>query len=245
MTRVILPLLASCALLVACGKKPGADSTVSTTPTNLVTSNANPVPAIRPTTTPTSKFEGEIVVEVQTGAGQRVPSSVTLDIRGDQVRYEAASSAVRAVYALGDRYAYAISDSKKAFAEIDTKAASDRPIRLRRSTKEEKVAGLTCEDWIIDDGNERADVCAAKGIPFFDPTGDPKSDGPEPSWARAMTTQKAFPLSVVVHDRSGKEEYRAEAFEVRWKNVDEAAFEVPPGFKRTDLTPDLKLASLP
>jgi hypothetical protein len=60
-----------------------------------------------------------------------------------------------------------------------------------------------------------------------------------------MTMQNAFPLSVVVHDRSGKEEYRAEAFEVRWKKVDDAAFLVPAGFKKADLTPELKMASLP
>jgi hypothetical protein len=250
MTRVILPMLASCAVLVACGKKQEANSAVSTTPTNLVSSNANPVPATVSTTSPTSKFEGEIVVDVTNGAGPKVPASVTFDIRGDQVRYEPAAAGVRTVYGLGDRHAYAISDSKKAYAEIDTKAPTGKDktpaqVRVERSTKQEKVAGLSCEDWTIDDGNETADVCAAKGIAFFDPAGDASSGSAEPSWARAMTMQNAFPLSVVVHDRSGKEEYRAEAFEVRWKKVDDAAFLVPAGFKKADLTPELKMASLP
>jgi hypothetical protein len=48
-----------------------------------------------------------------------------------------------------------------------------------------------------------------------------------------------------VYDRSGKEEYRAEAFEVRWKNVDDSAFQVPAGFKKADLAPDMRTASLP
>jgi hypothetical protein len=39
--------------------------------------------------------------------------------------------------------------------------------------------------------------------------------------------QKAFPLRVVVHDKSGKEEYRAEAFEVNWKKIDDSAFQLP------------------
>jgi len=80
---------------------------------------------------------------------------------------------------------------------------------------------------------------------FWGPQGTFAAGNAEPSWARAMTTQKAFPLRVVVHDRSGKEEYRAQAFEAKWEPVDESAFQVPAGFKKADLTSDLKVASLP
>ena len=247
MTRLILTALVSCSLLVACGEN--EVNKLSTTPQNLLeTSNANPWSATPSTTTPVGNFEGEIVVEVKS-AGQKVPASVTFDVRGDKVRYEPAATGVRAVYDQGAQHAYAISDSKKAYADIDMKARAENDkaprIRLERSTKEETVAGLRCEDWTIDDGNEKADVCAAKGIAFFDPAGNATPGDAAPSWARAMTMQKAFPLRVVVHDRSGKEEYRAEAFEVRWQKVDDSAFQVPAGFRKADLTPDLKMASLP
>jgi hypothetical protein len=248
MTRqLLLTALVSSALLVACNKKEVAN-TSSTTPT-LVSSNAKPVQAMPSTAAPTGKFEGEIVVDVTAESGaQKLPPSVTFDIRGDRVRYEPAAASVRAVDDLDGQHAYVISDSKKAYTEIDTKALADKPhpqVRLERSTKEEKIAGLGCEDWTIDDGSEKADVCAAKGIAFFDPAGDAKAGTAEPSWARAMTMQKAFPLRVVVHDRSGKEVYRAQAFEAKWEPVDESAFEVPAGFRKTDLTSDLKVASLP
>lgn len=246
MTRLILTALASCALLVACGKKDANNH--STTPQNLVTSNANPWPASQSTSAPQGKFEGEIVLEVKS-AGQKVPVSVTFDVKSDKVRYEASGASVRAVYDQSAQQAYAISDSKKAYSDIDTKAPAEKErapqVRLQRSTKEETVAGLRCEDWTIDDGNEKADVCAAKGIAFFDPAGNAKPGDAEPSWARAMTVQRSFPLTVVVHDRSGKEEYRAEAFEVKWQKVDDSAFQIPTGFRNADLTSDLKMASLP
>jgi hypothetical protein len=244
MKRLILPAIASCALIVACGKKQEA----TTTPPNLVSSNPAPLSTSASTTPPVGNFEGEIVVDVKSGSGQKLPASVTFDVKGDKVRYEPASASVRAVDDLGTQRALVINDSKRAYSEIDTKAPADKAphqVRLEKSTKEEKVAGLSCEDWRIDDGNERADVCAAKDIAFFDPAAELKPGNAEPSWARALTMQKAFPLRVVVHDKSGKEEYRAEAFEVNWKKVDDSAFLVPAGFKKADLTPDLKMASLP
>jgi hypothetical protein len=242
MTRLILTALASCALLVACGQKQVADTTSTTESMTLESSIPTPMSAVPLPTT--GKFEGDIVVDVRSAGTQKLPVSVTFDIRGDRVRYEPTASSVHAVDDLAGQHAYVISDSKKVYADIDTKGPAPQ-VRVERSTKEEKVAGLLCEDWTIDDGVEKADVCAAKGIAFFDPAGEAKPGKVEPAWARTLTLQNAFPLRVVVHDRSGKEEYRAEAFEVRWKNVDESAFQVPSGFKRADLTSDLKTASLP
>jgi hypothetical protein len=251
MIRQVLTTLAASALLVACSKKQEAATAPATTFQTLLQSESNPVPFTSPTAGVSGKFEGEIVVEVKNGSGtpQKVPASVTFDVKGDKVRYEPAAASVRAVDDLGAQHAFVVSDSKKAYTDIDTRTPPDKAktqeVRLERSTKQEKVAGLSCEDWTIDDGNEKADVCAAKGIAFFDPSGDARPGNAEPSWARAMTLEKAFPLRVVVHDRSGKEEYRAEAFEVNWKKVDDSAFQVPTGFKKADLTPDLKVASLP
>jgi Domain of unknown function (DUF4412) len=244
MTRLILAALASCALLVACGRRQDRDTTSATKALTLESSSANPMSAAPLPTSLTGKFEGEIVVDVRSGDTQKLPASVTFDIRGDRVRYEPTAVSVHAVDDLDGQHAYVISDPKKVYADIDTKGPAPQ-VQVERSTKEENVAGLHCEDWTIDDGNEKADVCAAKGIAFFDPAGDAKPGKVEPVWARTMTLQNAFPLRVVVHDRSGKEEYRAQAFEVSWKKVDDSAFQVPAGFKRGDLTSDLKTASLP
>jgi hypothetical protein len=197
MTRLLLwAALLSSALLVACNKKQAA-TTISAGPT-LVSSHGNLLWDSPSTPVPTGKFEGEIVIDVKSeAAAQKLPPSVTFDIRGDRVRYQPAAAGVSAVDDLDGQHAYVISDSKKAYTDIDTRASGNKTqpqIRLERSTREEKIAGLSCEDWTIDDGNEKAEVCAAKGIAFFDPASDATAGNAEPSWARAMTTQKAFPL---------------------------------------------------
>jgi hypothetical protein len=233
--------------LCACGKADHAQG-AAVGQTNLVSHATGTTPPSAPLPT-TGTFEGEIVVDVKPETtSSKLPPSVTFEVKGDKVRYEPKSASVRASFDSASSRAYVISDSKKTFSDIDTKPQSYNPapeVKLERSNKKETVAGLGCEDWTVDDGTERADVCAAKGIAFFDPAVDARSGHAEPGWARALTKEKAFPLRVVVHDRSGKEAYRAEAFEAHWKRIDDSAFQIPNGYRKGDLTPDTRTASLP
>jgi hypothetical protein len=252
MTRLTFTIVATSALLFACGKKQEAPaSAFAAISKTAVYSNANPMPLNPTATAAGGKFEGEIVVDVKDEAGQKLPASVTFDIKGDKVRYEPTAASVHAIDDTGAQHAYVISDAKKAYTSLDTRSAADDTkgtpaTRLEKSNREETVTGLRCEDWTIDDGNERVDVCAAKDIAFFDLAGDPKPGKAEPSWARVLTMKKAFPLRLVVHDdRSGRETYRAEAFEVSWKKVDDSEFQVPKEFHNAELASDAKMASLP
>lgn len=61
--------------------------------------------------------------------------------------------------------------------------------------------------------------------------------------AASLTKEKVFPLRVTVHDKAGKEQFRAEAQAVTRKKLDDALFAPPTGFKKTEL--DVKWASLP
>jgi hypothetical protein len=190
MTRLTLTMIAASALLLACGKKQetptSAFAAISRTP---VYSNANPMPLNATATAAGGKFQGEIVVDVKDEAGQKLPTSVTFDIKGDKVRYEPAATSVHAIDDTGAQHAYVINDTRKAYTNLDTRSAADGAnatpaTRLEKSNREETITGLRCEDWTIDDGNEKVDVCAAKDIAFFDLAGNPKPGKAEPSWAR-------------------------------------------------------------
>jgi hypothetical protein len=89
------------------------------------------------------------------------------------------------------------------------------------------------------------DVCASKGIPYLDLASDAKSGSAEIAWAVPLTAEKAFPLRVVVHDKTGKEEYRAEVTRADRKKLDDAMFSLPSGYKAGDLAKETKTASLP
>ena len=62
---------------------------------------------------------------------------------------------------------------------------------------------------------------------------------------RGAHVEKAFPLRVVVHDKSGKEQYRAEVTKADRKKLDDTMFRPPTAYKKTTFIADMRTASLP
>jgi hypothetical protein len=243
MTRTGVALGVCLVALVGCGKESG--------PSPIASATASPPPVVIPLPpTPPAPFEGEIVLSIQDEAATKVPTSITFGIKGDRVRYAPGAAKVRAIGDTAGQHAYAINDMQKAYADFDTTIPTDKtkvppPAKIDKTTKSEKIVGLDCDDWSIDDGTEKVDVCVAKGIAFFDLAPNPKPGGTEPNWAAALTKEKAFPLRVIMHDKAGKEQYRAEASAIARKKLDDSMFQLPTGFKKGDLSTDVKTASLP
>jgi hypothetical protein len=240
--------LAVAAVVVAVGGCSKKEETSNAAASASALSALTQPPAPSGSAFPQGPFEGEIVVTVKDETGQKLPASITYDVKGDKVRYEPASTALRAIGDLAAQHAYAFDATQKAYRELDTRPSANLgkvavQAKVAKTGKMEKVAGSDCEDWTIDAIDEKADVCAAKGIAYFDFAGDPKPGSAEPAWAAALTKEKAFPLRVVVHDKAGKEQFRAEASTVVRKNVDDVLFQLPTGFKKAEL--DVKAASLP
>jgi hypothetical protein len=242
-------VVVACALaLVACKKDSAATTSAAA---SAVASTPPPHPSTAPSAgSAAGPFEGEIVVSVKDEASVGVPASITYDVKGDKVRYAPAASRVRAVADVAVHKASAIDDGRKAFASFD--GAGPAPggsavadAKITKSNFVTTIAGRECHVWSVEGGNEKADVCVATGIPFFDLASQPRAGKLEPSWAAALTREKAFPLQVVVHDKAGKEEYRAEATQVTAKRLEDASFDVPHGFTARDLSADVRTASLP
>ncbi len=210
--------------------------------------SASPAPPAPPPVASAAPFEGEILVNVKDELAQRLPASITYDVKGSKVRFVPSSAPVRALSDLDAQRVYAIDDAHKTYDAIDAKpvaAKTATPAKVQKTGKMEKVAGLDCEDWSIDDGHEMVDVCASKGIAYFDLAANAKAGYAETPWAVALTSEKAFPLRVIVHDKAGKEEYRAEATKADRRKLDDALFVLPAGYKTADLAKEAKTASLP
>jgi hypothetical protein len=209
--------------------------------------------AVRPTPSASPPayvpFEGEIVLAVTDEAAMKLPASITYDIKGNKVRYAPAAAPVYAVGDLDSQQAYAIDDRQKRYEVLSVKPTTSAKVpptqTVKKSGNIETVAGLTCEDWTIEDGSGKVDVCASKGIEYFDLARGTKGGTAEAPWAAALTTEKAFPLRVIVHDKSGKEEYRADATRTERKKLDDALFQPPSAYKKADLATEARLASLP
>jgi hypothetical protein len=241
-------LLVASTLALACNKSPEP-------PAPSPPASAAPVPPPPPVASaaPATPFEGEIVVAVKDEASMKLPATFTYDVKGSKVRYVPAAAPVHAVGDLDAQRVFAVDDAQKTYDAIDVKppAQAKPPVpapptpKVTKTGRMEKVAGLDCENWTIDDGTEKVDVCASKGIAYFDLASNAKPGSAEIPWATALTAEKAFPLRVVVHDKGGKEEYRAEATKVDRRRLDDSMFQMPSGYKAADLAKETKTASLP
>jgi Domain of unknown function (DUF4412) len=186
---------------------------------------------------------------VKGDAAMKLPTSITYDIKGNKVRYAPAAGPIYAVGDMDMQQAYEVDDAQKTYAALDARTVPNAKVipapKVQKMGKTEKIAGLDCENWTIDDGNEKVDVCASKGISYFDLAGDAKAGSAETPWAVALTTAKAFPLRVIVHDKAGKEEYRAEVTRADRKKLADALFYPPSSYKAANLAKEAKTASLP
>jgi hypothetical protein len=205
------------------------------------------LPAAAASAATTTPFEGEITLAVTNASSQKLPATITYDIKGDKLRYAPSAMNVRAIDDQNAQQAFAVDDAAKTYEQVDTKNAKTLPDpSVNKTTKTETIAGTSCTDWTIDTSDTKVDVCAASGIAFFDLDRDAKTGALEPAWATALTKAKAFPLRAIVHDKSGKEQYRVQATTVARKKVDDTTFAVPPtSFKKTDLGSDEKQIALP
>jgi len=231
-------------LAIACSKSPEPSTT-----SPAASTSAAPVPAPSPSAVANTPFEGELLVAVKGDAAMKLPASITYDIKGNKVRYAPAAAPIYAVGDMDTQQAYEVDDAQKSYSAIDAKPAPNAKVapapKVQKTGRTEKIAGLECENWTIDDGNEKVDVCASKGISYFDLASDAKAGSAETPWAVALTTEKAFPLRVIVHDKAGKEEYRADVTRADRKKVDDALFHPPSAYKTANLAKETKTASLP
>ena len=67
--------------------------------------------------------------------------------------------------------------------------------------------------------------------------------GPESPRTRGV--ERAFPLRVIATDKTGKQEFRAEATKIEQKHLDDALFKVPNDYHVVPLTKSMKVASIP
>jgi hypothetical protein len=243
--RTVL-VLTTLALAVACHKSP---ETSPPPPASSVAAIAKPAPVASALAAPAAPFEGEILVAIKDESAKKLPLTIIYDVTATKVRYSPAAAPVHAIGDLDAQQVYAVDDAQKSYDAIDIKPSPNAKTmpgpKVQKTGKMEKIAGLDCEDWAIDDGTEKVDVCAAKGIAYFNLASDAKEGSAEIPWATALTAERAFPLKVIVHDKTGKEEYRADALKADRRKLDDATFRAPSGYKTADLAKETKTASLP
>ena len=214
-------------------------------------------------------FEGEIGVMVK-GKGMKAdnkPLNLTLDVKSDKLRVDLPAGVEGAeqfgkVYAIFDSPAkklFIVLDDKKEVVVIDLNKSGEElkgmkpggahhgspgtpptPPKITKTGKTDKVAGLTCEIWSIENQDVNAkekgkvEVCIAEqGASWFHipMTGVPA----EYSFMSEMMDGKHFPLRMVMFDAANAEEGRVEVTRIDKKPLDASVFIPPPTYQQMDM----------
>jgi hypothetical protein len=113
-------------------------------------------------------------------------------------------------------------------------SGSKPPPKIEKTGKKEKVCGYECEIWTVTDENKKTELCAAEGIKWFDLRSMGAASDPRAAVLAELTDMNHFPLRVV-QSENGAETERMEATRCDKKKMDDARFQVPPGYQILDL----------
>ncbi len=238
-TWMLIGLAALAPVAGGCKPKASAELTPAASATMAATAPTPPKPTAAAAEAP---FEGEIQVVVHEPSSS-TPRTIAYDVKGDKVRAQPVGGDATVARVVGDRKdkkAFAVLDASKSYASVDADAKAPLPVAVK-SSKIERVLGRACEDWTINDGGERIDMCVAKGIAYLDPA----AGAGEPTWAAVLAHEHAFPLRVVATGKDGKQEFRAEATKIEARPLDDALFKVPADYHTTPAGKSMRMASIP
>lgn len=254
------------ALATACSNATQNTTTQNTAP------GAPPVAAASPdaaapssiSTAPAGAFEGAITANLY-AAGQ--PSVLKYAIKGQRARVETnlAQGGTATAIVLMDLSAGSqtmlmpqaktymtldLNDAKlKGMAERMGKSA-DQPLKITATGKTETIAGHTCEQWVMDNGQQQTQMCFAKGLGFFGGASGPGGVLSQlknlPFGEQAKTTLEAnpefakfaasgaFPLKIAQVE-NGQTKPILEVTSVERKPLDDSLFTVPADYKKMNL----------
>lgn len=253
MKRTLILALVSLALVGCKGRKDSADGGESSGGGGLFggLSFLGPKP-----------FEGEIELEIDDKRDSKPGRTIIYQVKQPKMRFDvpadpASPGLSKGAWVLVDppqKKAYMVVDAEKRALVLDfdkmkeqgkqmgggggttvspSGGPSKPPPKITKTGKEDKVAGYSCEIWIIEEDAKKAEVCAAKGITWFDATA--MGGGYKEAWMLQMTDANHFPLRIVSSDALG-EASRMEAKRIEKKTLDESRFKVPEGYQVMDLS---------
>jgi hypothetical protein len=113
-------------------------------------------------------------------------------------------------------------------------------VQFVRTGKTETILGYKCEEIIVKSRNGDADIWGAEGLGTFQGMvghGPMGGGAPKNAWEAALAEHGFFPLRMVSHDKSGKEQMRMEAVSIDPQPPADSLF-VPPADFHSFQMPD-------
>lgn len=206
-------------------------------------------------------FEGSIELEIRP-QGQDRGQSVPLHVRDGKMRIDLPSQggqpspgfqlvnltegtmvsvvhqqklAVEANFdEMKERFASLVSAEGGATPDSQGGAAKEKPVKMKKTGKDDEVADMACEEWeIIPPNRPTQRVCVAEiSTSWFQfPEGKLPTDDP---WAKELFDGNHFPLRIVQLDE-GQPGNRLEVTRIEEKKLDASRFQVPKGYRKVSM----------
>lgn len=199
-------------------------------------------------------FEGQITMA---DTHETKVTSMVYEVKGDKLRFDEGSRDSYVIFNTPEKKIITVDDAKKTAMVMNlddiqkmatTVGAPGRPSAPTESEWDSKVdmnagsdviAGYGCDKWKITETNKKTakvrktETCLAKGIGFPDMSAMAPG-GTTKSWMQKLLTDKYFPLRMVMTE-DGVEKAKMEVTKIDKKPLDAARFEVPAGYKVTDM----------
>jgi hypothetical protein len=120
----------------------------------------------------------------------------------------------------------------------DGPASPANNVEFIRTGETETILGYKCEKIIVKSKDGDAEIWGAEGLGTFRSMGGRNPMGrpaPKSDWEAAMAEHGFFPLRMLSHDKSGKEQMRMEAVAIDPKSPDDSLFAPPADFQKFEM----------
>lgn len=186
------------------------------------------------------KFEGAVTYQITTGSG-RPPATMVYYVKGDKARVESAFDGHNGVmlFDAGSGQMTMVMPEQKMYMTLghmnDVKSTDQEHYKITGPGRTEMIAGHPCEDWQVQQEGDKevTTMCIARGMGdlMFARSRMERSQSrlqallADPQF-REVIKGGFFPLKVV----SNNEKTEFVATKIAPGRVDDAMFEVPPGY---------------
>ncbi len=208
-------------------------------------------------------FEGEVSLLAKSAEPSKPQQTIDMMIKGDRIRLDALPGSDTAntfggksylIVRAADKKLDIITDAKKQVVELDLsnpdnvkniakggppgKPGHDEPPpKVAKTGTKETIAGYPCEDWEITgakDGKKKGSLCVAELTSSFFHIPLQGLPG-EYGFVGELTDGHHFPLRIVSYDNNQAESNRLEVTKIDQHPMDQAKFDLPPGYTTIDM----------
>jgi hypothetical protein len=123
--------------------------------------------------------------------------------------------------------------------KTDATAVSAKEVEFTRTGETDTILGYKCERIIVKSKDGEAEIWGAEGLGMFQSMGGGRGPMGRPAaksaWEASLAEHGFFPLRMVSHDKSGREQMRMEAVAIDPKSPDDSLFVPPADFQKLEM----------